>query len=123
MGSTLRHMLRVGMQARSPDDIRTVLPFVLDKNTPSVDSAAGQPLRIAWSDDCSGLPLSGSIRNCFASFRERLAREHVLLQLRGDSFDFGTARMCFIKLLYGALSASLPWPVVLLKNTLWETAF
>jgi amidase len=123
MGSTMTHMLRIGMQTRTLEDIQHVLPFMLEKNTPARDETIGQPLKIAWSDDCGGLPLSKAIRQKFAAYRQRLVTEHELNQLQEHDYDFDLARMCFIKLLYGALAANLPPPVVFVEKHILKNRF
>lgn len=123
MGSTLSRMLRIGLQARTPDDIQTVLPVVLDKHVPFIDETAGHPLRIAWSDDCGNLPLSDAVRKRFASFRQDLAAAHELVPMQPRDFDFDLARMCFIRLFYGALAAMLPPPAVLIETHILGNRF
>ncbi|NLO37792.1 MAG: amidase, partial [Clostridiaceae bacterium] len=123
MGSTLSRMLRIGLQARTLDDIQTVLPVVLDKNVTCKDETAGHPLRIAWSDDCGDLPLSAATKKCFASFRQNVAIEHALDPMQTHDFDFDLARRCFIKLFYGALAATLPPPVVLIEKYILRNRF
>lgn len=108
MGSTLSQMLRIGLQARTPEDILYVLPMLLECGFPAREARLGERLKIAWSMDCGGLPLSRDSRKCFEAFLHTAGTGHELYELKPEDYPFELARESFTKLLYGAIAAMMP---------------
>jgi amidase len=108
MGSTFAQILRIGLQSAEPENIRYVLPSLLNKGCPSASDIRGDRLKIAWSADCGGLPVSRDTRACMESFKKKLSASHEVVALKPEDYDFEAARGAFIKLLYGAIAATLP---------------
>ena len=123
MGSTMAQILRIGLQATSVEDILYVLPILLKSGFPEKTAMVGQKLRIAWSDDCEGIPLSKDVGQAFADMRWRLSSDHELYELKSDDFDFLAARECFVKLLYGAIASNLSPGVYFVAKHLMKERF
>ena len=110
MGSTLSNMLRIGLQAKTPEAIGLLYSVLAEHGFPCVRGDLGSRLRIAWSLDCGGLPLGSGSRECLERFIERIGASNDLYELRGDEYPFQLARESFTALLYGAIAAALPRP-------------
>jgi amidase len=108
MGSTTARMLRIGVQAKEPENIEYAMPILFDGNFPALPAVNKTKLKIAWSDSCGGLTLSKASRQCFRDFRAKLADHYELYELKDEDYDFNAARDCFLKLFYGVLSVNLP---------------
>ncbi len=108
MGSTLSKMLRIGLQAKTPEVIEVLYSVLTEYGFPSANGELGNRLKIAWSLDCGGLPLGKDSRECLKGFLERIGENNDLYELQGDDYPFNLARESFIKLLYGAIASTLP---------------
>ena len=124
-GSTLSKILRIGMQTKDVQNIEYALPMLLHAGYPARAPEKKKKLKIAWSLNCGGLPLSKESGKCFEGFLKRLSGTYELYELGADDYDFDTARECFTKLLYGAMAAMLPPPAYfatryLMRNKLFN---
>ena len=108
VGSTLSNMLRIGLQAKTPEVVEAVYSVLADHGFPSINAGLGNRLKIAWSLDCGGLPLSGDSRECIGAYLEKLGQSNDLYELKADDYPFSQARESFIRLLYGAIAAMMP---------------
>ncbi len=123
MGSTLSDILRIGLLAKTAEDIRFVLPALLRRGYPaSTEHAPARPA-VAWSDDCGGLPLSKATSACFERFRREVDRVGAWYRLQPSDYDFNAARTGFLRLLYGAIAARVPPPAVFAERVLAKNRF
>ncbi len=84
-----------GPLARSIDDLRLAFSVLTDSSGPAVEPLSPKPLtelRVAWTDDFGGAPLSRNSRRVIAGFIESLT-PHVgaVSRERGGRFDFSEA--------------------------------
>ena len=118
-GNTVGRLLRVGLLARSVDDLRLALPVIagpsmLEPDVPPVPLSAPPPsgltgLRIAWTVDVDGTPVCASIRSALEAFAQRLAAAGCHVErVSPAGFDFPLARQVHNRIFLTTLAAQLP---------------
>lgn len=95
---SVRHLLSFGVLARCVDDLRLGFdaisgPDGIDSEVPPLapqtKRSASEPLRIAWWDDFSGIPICSRTRTGFDSAVEQLRQAGMTLErCHPDDFDF-----------------------------------
>lgn len=116
-GSTMSNILRIGIQTANLNDLHLLFTIIADdsKIFPSTQNL-GQ-LKIGYSKDCGNLPISMEYAACFAHFIKELSSKYHVNEIDQSEFDFQKARECFLKLLYGNMSVSLPAIVRLMMRS------
>lgn len=107
-GGALSQMLRLGLQAKTPEAVEMIFSVLAEEGFPAVKKDPVKRLKIAWSLDCSGLPLSRDSKACLAAFLEKAGAGNDLYELSKEDYPFELARESFIRLLYGAIAAMMP---------------
>jgi amidase len=98
---SVRHMPQIGPLARSVDDVTLVLRLIAgpdgqDWEVPPVPLAPAQArslnaLRLAWTDDFGGVPVTGDTRTALAKLADELQRLGCRIEHRMPTgFDFTT---------------------------------
>ncbi len=107
-GSTMSNILRIGIQASSLQDLNTLFCILANKNMifPSSDSKTN--IHIAYSEHCGELPLAQNYSLIFQEFITKLSKTYPTSSIKETQVDFKKARDCFLKLLYGNMSTTLP---------------
>ncbi|HML47229.1 MAG TPA: amidase family protein, partial [Clostridia bacterium] len=98
-GSTLSHMLRPGLLTADPRDARLLLAVLLESRFPLREAPLPKRLKIAWSLDCGGLPLSQDSRAVLEAFLQSLEADNDLYELKDGDYPFVQARESFLRLL------------------------
>ncbi len=97
--NSVRHLISEGPLARSIDDLKLCLkviagPDVRDVNVPFIPLVELQQkplkeLRIAWTDDLGGIPVSADTRHALKDFTEKLSAQGCRVEkLNPPDFDF-----------------------------------
>jgi amidase len=100
--NSVRHLISEGPLARSIDDLKLCLkviagPDVHDVNVPYIPLVEPQQkplkeLRIAWTDDFGGIPVSADTRRALKEFTENLSAQGCKVEkLNPPDFDFNGA--------------------------------
>lgn len=107
-GSTMTNILRIGIQAACLDDLHLLFTIIADESKifPSMHNSGH--LKIAYTKNCGDLPISIEYSECFMSFIQKLSENYPVKEIDPSDFDFQKSRECFLKLLYGNMSVTLP---------------
>lgn len=116
-GSTMSNILRIGIQAANLNDLHLLFTVIADDSKIFPLVRTTEPLKIAYTTDCGGLPISKEYSECFIDFLERLAEKNHVNKINQFDFNFEKSRECFLKLLYGNMSVSLPSIVRLMMRS------
>lgn len=107
-GSTMSNILRIGIQAADLQDLYMLFSILAD---PSKLYPAGHPLKqlkIAYTKDSGGLPISKEYATCYAQYIDKLSALYQVVEVDKSAFDFQKSRECFLKLLYANMAISMP---------------
>jgi amidase len=99
---SLRHLLSCGPLARSIDDLKLALDIIAgpdpkDSSVPFIPPVPCEPkqpsaIRIAWSDDFGGVPVSLETRTALKKFTDKLTQAgYTVEKVNPPGFDFKTA--------------------------------
>jgi amidase len=110
-GSTMSNILRIGIQASDLSDLHLLFTIIADDSKIFPLARNPDKLKIAYTKDCGGLPISKEYITCFTNFIEGLSAKYQVNEIYQSDFDFQKSRECFLKLLYGNMSVSLPMVV------------
>jgi amidase len=116
-GSTMSNILRIGVQAANLQDLHLLFTVIADDSKIFPLVRTTEPLKIAYTTDCGGLPISKQYSECFIDFIEKLSAKNHVKNINQSNFNFEKARECFLKLLYGNMSISLPSIVRLMMRS------
>jgi|LSQX01.3.fsa_nt_gb amidase len=116
-GSTMSNILRVGIQAASLDDLHRLFAVVADDSKIMPARSGPGQIKIAYTKDCGGLPISKEYADCFKGFIKVLSSKYHVDELDDWQFGFTKARECFLKLLYANMAISLPAVVRLMMGS------
>jgi len=117
LGSTMSDILRIGIQASFLSDLHLLFTIIADDSKIFTLIQNSDKLKVAYSKDCGGLPVSNEYSECFMDFVERLSEHFNVSEIRQSDFDFQKSRECFLKLLYGNMSVLLPGIVRLMMGS------
>lgn len=115
----LRHLITIGPMARSVEDLALALRLISgpDRRQWEVPPVPLDPvpprdlagLRLAWTDERGGLPVSADTRGALAGLAGELEAAEALVERRApDGFDFGTAWKTCFQLFEAEYSPSIP---------------
>ncbi|WP_234124524.1 amidase [Clostridium hydrogenum] len=110
-GSTMSNILRIGIQAKTLEDIDFLFNVLANKSMLFPSTYSNNPIKIIYTENSSGLPLSEDYRYVYTEYINKLKRNFQVKKINQDEFDFSKARDCFLKLIYGNMSISLP-PII-----------
>jgi amidase len=116
-GSTMSNILRIGVQAANLNDLHLLFTIIADESKIFPLLGTSDELKIAYTTDCGGLPISKEYRECFIDFIEGLSAKNHINNINQFDFNFEKSRECFLKLLYGNMSVSLPSIIRLLMHS------
>lgn len=116
-GSTMSNILRIGVQAANLQDLHLLFTIIADdsKVFPLIQNL--DQLKIAYTKDCGELPISKEYSDCFTHFIDQLSANNHVNKIKQSDFNFEKSRECFLKLLYGNMSVSLPSIVRLMMRS------
>jgi amidase len=116
-GRTMSDILRIGIQTADLEDLHLLFTVLADKAKAFPPEQNPCPLKIAYTKDCGGLPLSKEYSSCFMEYVNRLSEKAYVKEMVDSDFDFQKSRECFLKLIYGNMSVMLPGIVRLLMGS------
>lgn len=116
-GTTMSNILRIGIQAKTLEDIDFLFNILANKNMLFPSTYSNNSIKIIYTEDSSGLPLSEDYKYVYNEYINKLKRNFEVKKINQAEFDFSKARDCFLKLIYGNMSISMP-PIIrfLLKS-------
>lgn len=112
-------MMRIGLMARSIEDLKAGLEIVSGPDHQEadglsikhIDCPARVPdrLRIAWACDAGGLQVSEEVNSALGAFISKLTgRGHIVEKIGQSDFDFNASRTTFLSLFYPVLACGIP---------------
>jgi amidase len=116
-GSTMSNILRIGIQASNLQDLSVLFLILADKSKLFPLGQNPNQLKIAYTKDCGGLPISKEYSDCFSKYIKKLSTRYHVTEVDKSAFDFEKARECFLKLLYGNMAITLPTIVRLMMGS------
>lgn len=116
-GSAMSNILRIGVQAANLNDLHLLFTIIADESKIFPLLGTSDELKIAYTTDCGGLPISKEYRECFIDFIKGLSAKNHINNINQFDFNFEKSRECFLKLLYGNMSVSLPSIIRLLMRS------
>lgn len=116
-GSTMSNILRIGIQASCLNDLHLLFTIIADDSKMFSPTPNSDQLRIAYSKNCGNLPISNEYSVCFMDFITGLSEKYPVSEIDQSDFDFQKSRECFLKLLYGNMSVSLPGIIRLMMGS------
>lgn len=116
-GSTMSDILRIGIQASDLSELHLLFTIIADESKIFPLKQNSGQLKIAYTKDCGDLPISKEYATCFTDFIEGLSAKYQVNEINQSDFDFQKSRECFLKLLYGNMSVSLPTIVRLMTGS------
>ncbi|ACL76977.1 amidase [Ruminiclostridium cellulolyticum] len=116
-GSTMSNILRIGIQAANLSDLHLLFTIIADDSKIFPSTRNSGQLKIAYSKDCGELPISKEYVACFTDFIKGLSAKYYVNEIHQAEFNFQKSRECFLKLLYGNMSLSLPKIVRLMMGS------
>lgn len=116
-GSTMSNILRIGIQAANLNDLHLLFTIIADDSKIFPCTRNSDQLKIAYTKDCGGLPISREYAACFADFIKGLSAKFHVNEINQSEFNFQKSREYFLKLLYGNMSVSLPTIVRLMMGS------
>ncbi len=116
-GSTMSDILRIGIQASDLSELHLLFTIIADESKIFPLKQNSGQLKIAYTKDCGDLPISKEYATCFTDFIEGLSAKYQVNEINQSDFDFQKSRECFLKLLYGNMSVSLPTIVRLMMGS------
>ena len=116
-GSTMSDILRIGIQASDLSELHLLFTIIADESKIFPLKQNSGQLKIAYTKDCGDLPISKEYATCFTDFIEGLSAKYQVNEINQSDFNFRKSRECFLKLLYGNMSVSLPTIVRLMMGS------
>jgi amidase len=110
-GSTMTKILRAGFQAASLFDLEYVFNIISNIDKVLTPKVLQDKLRIAYTASAGGLMLSAEYTQLYHKYIAKLSKDHNLVEVKDNDFDFEKARKCFLGLLYSNITITLP-PVI-----------
>ncbi len=110
-GTTMSNILRIGIQTSSLQDLNMLFSIIADESKLFPIGQKARQLKIAYTKDSGGLPISQEYAICYSQYIKKLSQKYLVTEVDKSAFDFQKARECFLKLLYGNMAVSLP-PIV-----------
>lgn len=116
-GSTMSDILRIGIQASDLGELHLLFTIIADESKIFPLKQNSGQLKIGYTKDCGDLPISKEYATCFTDFIEGLSAKYQVNEINQSDFNFQKSRECFLKLLYGNMSVSLPTIVRLMMGS------
>ncbi|OPJ59726.1 amidase [Clostridium oryzae] len=107
-GNTMSAVLRLGIQASTLQDLSLLFDLLCKKDMLFPATFDEKSLKIAFTENSEGLPLSKDYEKVYKEFINSLGKKFEVKKIDSKQFDFSKARICFLKLLYGNMSISIP---------------
>lgn len=116
-GSTMSNILRIGIQSKTLENIDFLFNILANKSMLFPCTYSNNSIKIVYTENSSGLPLSEDYKYVYTEYINKLKKNFEVKNINQEEFDFSKARDCFLKLIYGNMSISMP-PIVrfLLKS-------
>lgn len=116
-GSTMSNILRIGIQAKTLEDIDLLFNILANKSTIFPCTYSNNSIKIIYTESSSGLPLSEDYKYVYDEYINKLKKIFQVKKITQEQFDFSKARDCFLKLIYGNMSISMPSIIRLLLKS------
>lgn len=116
-GSTMSNILRIGIQTKTLEDIDLLFNILANKSTIFPCTYSNNPVKIIYTENSSGLPLSEDYKYVYDEYINKLKKNFEVKKITQEEFDFSKARDCFLKLIYGNMSISMPSIIRLLLKS------
>lgn len=116
-GSTMSNILRIGIQAKTLQDMYFLFNILANKDMLFPSTYSNNSIKIIYTENSGDLPLSEDYKYVYNEYINKLKKNFHVKKVNEDEFDFSKARDCFLKLIYGNMTISMP-PIVklLLKS-------